>query len=335
MSAPLVIAEAGVNHNGDLDRALAMVRVAREAGADIVKFQAFRADAIASPGAAAAAYQRRNAGAERQRDMLAKLEFGMDRFAVLARACADAGIEFLATPFEADMAAPLRDLGMKRIKVASGELTNAPALRQFAALGLPVLLSTGMATLDEVEAAIRALESAGLPRREVTLLHCTSLYPAPPATANLRAIAAMRAATGCAVGYSDHTLGDHIAVAAVALGATVIEKHFTLDRTLPGPDHRASLEPAELKAMIARLRETAAALGDGVKRPQPDEWETARLVRRSWHLRRDLPAGRSLVADDLVLTRPAAGLAPDAPPIARRLVRAMRAGDPVRAEDVE
>ncbi len=335
-NSPLtVIAEAGVNHNGDRGQALAMVQAAAEAGADVVKFQAFRAQTLVSDAAQAAAYQRRNAATDRQRDLLGPLELRLDDFAIIAKACAKAGIEFMATPFEVEFLGPLVSFGMSRIKVASGEITNFPALHRFAAERLPVLLSSGMSTLQEVVAAVDTLVAAGLPKSKITVLHCTSLYPAPIAAVNLRAMAAIRESTGCEVGYSDHTLGDHVSIAAVALGATVIEKHFTLDRGLPGPDHRASLEPDELATMVRRLRETAIALGDGVKRPHPDEMDTLRLVRRSWHARRDLLPNVPLTRDDVILKRPLGGASPTLDPVGWRLKRAVAADHPVRDLDLE
>ena len=304
----LVIAEAGVNHDGDVGRAREMVAAAAAAGADAVKFQAFQAAELTAAGAATAAYQKANSGAARQIDLLGDLELDLDALAGLAEHCVRQGVEFLCTPFSASMAGDLVGMGMERIKVASGEITNLPALRHFAGFGLPVLLSTGMATLDEVGVALAALEDAGA--GAVTLLHCTSLYPAPVETANLRAMVTMAKVFARPVGYSDHTLGDEVAVAAVALGASVIEKHFTLDSTLPGPDHAASLEPEALAAMVQRLRNTACALGDGIKRPAPGEAETAEVVRRSWHARRDLSAGAVLSEADCALKRPATGLPP-------------------------
>jgi N,N'-diacetyllegionaminate synthase len=330
MTVPLVIAEAGVNHNGDLARARDMVAAAAEAGADIVKFQAFTAAGLVARGAQTAAYQAANTGKGDQVSLLGDLELSRDDFEVLAEDCRGQGIGFLATAFDIDMIEALVAMGMDRIKVASGELTNTPALRRFAQLGLPVLLSTGMATMDEVGAAVETLTVAGA--NDITLLHCTSLYPAPTDALNLRAMPAMAARFGLPVGYSDHSLGDHAAIAAVALGATVIEKHFTLDRALPGPDHKASLEPAELAAMIRKLRETAAMLGDGEKKPAPGEKETAALVRRSWHAVRDIPAGTLLTTNDLVLKRPADGLPPDECPAGRRLAVALCADQPVKAE---
>ncbi|MGE4221384.1 MAG: N-acetylneuraminate synthase family protein [Alphaproteobacteria bacterium] len=332
MTAPTVIAEAGVNHNGDLDRALAMVTAAAEAGADYVKFQAFSADKLVSHGARTAAYQADNTGETEQAALLRKLELPLDAFATIAAACRKAGIGFMATAFDVDQVEALVALGMDRIKVASGELTNTPALARFAGLGLPVLLSTGMATLDEVGEAIAVLRAHGA--QDITLLHCTSLYPAPVTALNLSAIHTMAAAFGLPVGYSDHSLGDHAAIAAVALGASVIEKHFTLDRSLPGPDHRASLEPDELGTMIRRLTETAAALGDGIKAPAPGEAETARLVRRSWHAARPLPAGTVLGPDDLTLKRPADGLPPAQSPVGKPLCRAVAADAAITAEDI-
>ncbi len=330
MNTPLVIAEAGVNHNGDLGRACEMVAAAAEAGADIVKFQAFSAASLVARGARTAAYQAANTGQDDQMRLLGDLELGQDDFAILAEACRRHRIGFLATAFDVEIVEALIGMGMDRIKVASGEITNTPALQRFARFGLPILLSTGMATTDEVAAAVGTLNKAGA--RDITLLHCTSLYPAPPEALNLRALGTMAKQFGLPVGYSDHSLGDHAAIAAVALGARVIEKHFTLDRALPGPDHKASLEPRELAEMIRKLRETAAMLGDGEKKPTPDEIETAALVRRSWHAARDIPAGTVLSAEDLVLKRPADGLAPNADPSGRRLAAALLMDDPVRHE---
>jgi len=333
MTAPLVIAEAGVNHNGDLGRARDMVAAAARAGADVVKFQAFTATGLVARGAQTAAYQAANTGKDDQISLLGGLELSRNDFEVLAEDCRRHRIGFLATAFDADIVEALVGMGMDRIKVASGEITNTPALQRFARLGLPVLLSTGMATLDEVGAAVDTLQGAGA--NEITLLHCTSLYPAPADALNLRAMSAMAARFGLPVGYSDHSLGDHAAIAAVALGAAVIEKHFTLDRSLPGPDHKASLEPRELAGMIRKLRETVAMLGDGEKKPAPGEAETAALVRRSWHAARDIPAGTLLTEGDLALKRPADGLAPNACPVGRRLFVALRADQPVKREHLE
>ncbi len=330
IASPLIIAEAGVNHNGDMARAFALVDAAVEAGADVVKFQAFRADGLVTQEAGTAAYQASNTGQSNQSELLRALELSKADFAKIADHCAKSGIEFLCTPFDVAMTGDLVAMGMKRIKIASGELTNTPALRQFAEFGLPVLLSTGMATLAEVGEALDDLHAAA---GNVTCLHCTSLYPAPMETLNLKAMGTMASTYGVPVGYSDHSLGDHAAIAALTLGACVIEKHFTLDRSLPGPDHRASLEPDELGAMITRLREIAVALGDGIKEPVPDELYTAALVRRSWHARCAMACDHTITADDVTLKRPADGLSPSQSPVGRKLTRKLAADDPIRETD--
>lgn len=332
MTVPLVIAEAGVNHNGDLGRAREMVAAASDAGADIVKFQAFTTASLVVHAARTAAYQRTNTGAEDQAGLLSRLELGHDDLTVLAEECRRHRVGFLATAFDLDMIETLIGMGMDRIKVASGELTNVLALERFGSLGLPLLLSTGMATLDEVRTAVRVLRGAGA--NDIVVLHCTSLYPAPAETLNLRAMVTMGTQLGLPTGYSDHSVGDHAAIAAIALGARVIEKHFTLDRSLPGPDHSASMEPDEFSLMVRRLHETAAMLGDGEKKPAPGEMDTAALVRRSWHAARDLPAGTVLTTDDLALKRPADGLAPAECPVGRRLGVSLATDDPVRRDSL-
>jgi len=332
MSALTIIAEAGVNHDGELSQALALVDAAAEAGADIVKFQAFRSRDLVAKDAPSAAYQKETTGAAEQREFLERLELSSDELARIADHCRSRHIEFLCTAFDAGMIQLLADMGMRRVKIASGELDNLPALACFGASGLPVLLSTGMATLDEVRLAVEALREAGA--RDITLLHCTSLYPAPMESVNLRAMQTLRDSFDLPVGYSDHTLGDHVAVAAVALGARVIEKHLTLDRTLPGPDHAASMEPADFAAMCNRLRATALALGDGVKAPAPAELEVARVARKSWHAATDLAAGALLEVGDVCLKRPATGLSATRSPVGCRLKIARAADEPIRESDI-
>ncbi|MEM9358873.1 MAG: N-acetylneuraminate synthase family protein [Pseudomonadota bacterium] len=332
MSELVIIAEAGVNHKGDLSRARDMVDCAAKAGADYINFQAFSTDHLIAKGTGTAAYQSYNTGQVSQSDLLRGLEVDTVGFTQLALACQQSGIGFMATAFDIEIVEALLTLGMDKIKIASGELTNAPALIRFAQLGCPILLSTGMASLDEVGDAVQLLQDNGV--RDITLLQCTSLYPAPAETLNLRAMTTMGQTFQLPVGFSDHSLGDHASIAAVALGACVIEKHFTLDRTLPGPDHAASLEPAELTAMIRKLRDIASMLGSGEKVPNREEAEVAALVRRSWHAAHALEAGTVLSQTDVVLKRPAHGLAPSCSPIGRTIRRDMAADEAIRSADI-
>jgi N-acetylneuraminate synthase len=314
-----IIAEAGVNHNGRLDLALALCDAARAAGADAVKFQTFRAEDVVTPSAATADYQRTNTGATSQFEMIRALELDFDAHARIAEHCAQIGIEFFSTPFSEAAVDELVTLGVRRLKLPSGELTNRPLLERAADAGLPLLVSTGMATLGEVHEAlgwIRARWAAtgrvGDAAPALTVLHCTSAYPAPADALNLRAILTLAQATGLPVGYSDHSQGVEAALAAVALGAQVIEKHLTLDQTLPGPDHSASADPSEFTRLVAGIRMVSSMLGDGVKRPQSIEANTRDVARRSVVVIRDLPAGHVLGAADLALRRPGTGLPPSA-----------------------
>ena len=306
-----MIAEAGVNHGGDLGRARELVAMAAEAGADIVKFQSFVTGRSITRDAPKADYQLATTGAtESQYEMVRRLELSRSDHEVLVEDCRRLGIEFLSTAFDAESFDLLLGLGIRRVKVASGELTNLPMLRRFGAAGLPLLVSTGMADLDEIAAALAALEAAGTTRDRVTLLHCTTEYPAPFDEVNLRAMRTLAETFGTAVGYSDHTTGIAVPIAAVALGATVIEKHVTVDRSLPGPDHRASLEPAELAAMIGAIRSVEAALGDGVKRPTASELRNRAVARKSLVAARRIRAGETFGPDDLATKRPGTGLSP-------------------------
>ena len=311
MTRTLIIAEAGVNHNGDLDLARRLIDVAATAGADIVKFQTFEADRLVTASAEKAAYQLHSSDAvESQHAMLRRLELTAPMHDELIAHCATRGIEFFSTAFDLESVKTLVELGLQSFKIPSGELTNLPYLRKIGAFGLPVLVSTGMATLGDIEAALFALEHAGTPRSHVTVLHCNTEYPTPMVDVNLRAMLTIRDAFGVRVGYSDHTLGIEIATAAVALGASVIEKHFTLDRTLPGPDHKASLEPNELAAMVAAIRNIELALGDGVKRPSPSEIANLAIARKSIVAARPIAAGEVLSADNLTVKRPGSGVSP-------------------------
>lgn len=309
----LIIAEAGVNHNGDINLARALVRVAAEAGADMVKFQTFTASKIAVVNAPKAAYQEIAVGAaESQQAMIARLELSRADHDVLVAECAAAGIRFFSTGFDEQSLDMLVDeICIDRIKVPSGEITNLPLLRHVASKHLPVILSTGMATLGEIDEAIAVLEGGGLTRAQITVLHCNTEYPTPPADVNLTAMNAMATAFGTAVGYSDHTLGIEVSVAAVALGATVIEKHFTLDRELPGPDHGASLEPDELAAMVRAIRNVEAAIaGDGIKRPSPSEAKNRPIARKSLVANTPIRAGELFSANNLATKRPGTGISP-------------------------
>jgi N-acetylneuraminate synthase len=306
-----VIAEAGVNHGGDLGRARELVAMAAEAGADIVKFQSFVTARSITRDAPKADYQVATTGAaESQYEMVRRLELSRSDHEVLVEDCRRLGIEFLSTAFDGESFDLLLGLGIRRVKIASGELTNLPMLRRFGAAGLPLLVSTGMADLDEIAAALHALEAAGAPRDRITLLHCTTEYPAPFDEVNLRAMRTLAETFGTAVGYSDHTTGIAIPIAAAALGATVIEKHVTVDRSLPGPDHRASLEPAELAAMIGAIRSVEAALGDGVKGPTASELRNRAIARKSLVAARPIHAGDVFGPEDLATKRPGTGLSP-------------------------
>lgn len=311
-----IIAEAGVNHNGSLEMALELIDVAAHAGADAVKFQTFKAEQLARPGANKAEYQHQGTDkGEDQLAMLKRLELQESAYPKLLERCHLHGIEFLSTPFDQHSAKMLAGLGMKKIKVPSGEITNLPFLQYLAGLRLPIILSTGMSTLEEVSEAIETIKSSWLKfdiRSEdyLTLLHCTSNYPAQIQDVNLRAMATMRERLNLSVGYSDHTLGITVAVAAVALGATVIEKHFTLDCTLEGPDHKASLTPSELASMVSQIRKVELALGNGDKTPRRSELPIRDVARRSVTLTRSVKAGEKITPQMLSLMRPGNGIAP-------------------------
>lgn len=334
MSAVTVIAEAGVNHNGSLELALKLVDAAADAGADIVKFQTFRADELATASATKAAYQKRNAGgSDSQREMLKALELNDEAHRRLLAHCGTRGIAFLSTPFDAGSLALLVDgLGLRRVKVGSGDMTNALMLLDIAHRDCEIILSTGMATMAEIEealgvlafgyigegqpsrAAFRAAFASPAGRRalqsKVMLLHCTSDYPANPAEINLKAMDTLAQNFGLPVGFSDHSEGIAIAIAAVGRGAVMIEKHLTLDRGLPGPDHLASIEPADLAAMVAGIRQVELALGDGVKTPMPSELKTIEVARKSLVARAGIRAGEPFTEALLGVKRPGLGLPP-------------------------
>jgi len=304
-----VIAEAGVNHNGDLDLGRALIRAAAAGGADAVKFQTFSAERLVTAFAPKAAYQtERTDPSETQQTMLKHLELGIVEHRELMDECERQGILFLSSAFDEESADLLEELGVAAYKIPSGEITTLPYLRHLASKGRCLIVSTGMSDMEEVKTAVAAMrEAADVP---MALLHCVSLYPAPAAGSNLRAMDTMRTAFGVPVGYSDHTEGIAVALAAVALGADVIEKHLTIDRGLPGPDHAASLEPGEFRTMVAGIRDVAAARGDGVKRPLPEEAETAAVARKSVVAAVEIPAGMVIRREMLTVKRPGTGMPP-------------------------
>jgi N-acetylneuraminate synthase len=322
-----VIAEAGVNHNGDVEIAERLVAVAAAAGADAVKFQTFAAERLATTQAPKAEYQREAGDAgESQYEMLRRLELSPDAHRRLMERCRQQGVLFLSTPFDEQCADLLEELGVAAFKLPSGEVTNLPFLSHVAQKGRPLIISTGMSSLADVERAVQCVEESGNP--DFVLLHCVSSYPAAAVDANLRAMRTLAEAFGKPVGFSDHTEGLEVALAAVALGACVIEKHLTLDRTLAGPDHRASAEPTEFAALVQGIRRVEQALGDGRKRPRPSEAAVAVAARRSLVAARDLSAG-TLLTEDLILSlRPGTGLPPSRRPelVGRRLRVAVAAG---------
>lgn len=310
-SKTLIIAEAGVNHNSNIQRAFQLVDAAVEAGADIVKFQTFKAEKLASNVAPKAVYQTRNTGAgETQVSMLQELELSREMHENIIAHCASLGVKFNSTGFDIDSIDMLVELGVDFLKIPSGEITNLPYLRHVGRQGKPIILSTGMATLDEIESALIELEQAGTQRSHITVLHCNTEYPTPMADVNLRAMQTIHDTFGVAVGYSDHSLGIEVPVAAVAMGATVIEKHFTLDRNLPGPDHKASLEPDELKAMVTAIRNIEQALGDGIKQPSPSEIKNIPIARKSLVAGSFIRAGEAFNETNLAVKRPGTGVSP-------------------------
>lgn len=308
MGRTLIIAEAGVNHNGSLDMAKKLVNVAKACGADVVKFQTAKLDSLVSKSAHMAEYQKKNIGIEEsQKDMLKKLLLDFDEFIELADYCKNVGIGFLSTPFDIDSIHFLNDI-QDIWKVPSGEITNYPYLVEIGKTSKKVILSTGMAEINEISSAIKVLEDNGT--KDITVLHCTTEYPTPIKDVNLRAMNTMRDTFGYPVGYSDHTQGIEVDLAAVALGATVIEKHFTLDRNLQGPDHKASLEPDELKTMVDGIRKIELALGTGVKKPSESEIKNRLVARKSIVAKKAIKAGDILTDENITTKRPGSGVNP-------------------------
>ena len=339
MSHVVIIAEAGVNHNGSLDMAMQLIDAAAEAGVDYVKFQTFKADKLVSRDAGMADYQKTNTGTdESQYEMLRKLELSAEHHEVLIAYCKKKQVEFLSTAFDLDSIDLLVSMGITLGKVPSGEITNKPYLEKMARSFERIILSTGMCTMEEITDAIGVMEANGKRRDQIMVLHCNTEYPTPMQDVNLKAMHHIASVCGTAIGYSDHTLGIEVPIAAVALGATLIEKHFTLDCTLPGPDHRASLEPAALKDMVSGIRNIELALsGDGFKKPSASEAKNMAIARKSIHLAQDCATGHVLRASDLTMMRPGDGISPmrmdDV--IGRTLKHACKANHKLSSEDFQ
>lgn len=311
MEKTIIIAEAGVNHNGSMDLSRQLIDKAVEAGVDYIKFQTFKAETLVNRSARQADYQTKNIGrSESQLEMLRRLELSFPDFVTLNEYCSEKSIKFMSTPFDPESIEFLASLGMDYMKIPSGEITNLPYLRKIAMTGIPVIMSTGMSGLGMIEDAINVFYGNGLSTDNITLLHCNTEYPTPMVDVNLRAIETLRSAFGTKVGYSDHTKGIEVPIAAVAMGASVIEKHFTLDRTLPGPDHIASLDPHELKAMVEAIRNIELAMGSSVKKVSSSEERNITVARKSIVASRDISQGEMLTEDNLTVKRPGSGISP-------------------------
>ena len=311
MNKVFIIAEAGVNHNGDMSLAKRLIDVAKEAGADAVKFQTFKAENLVSKSAKKADYQVENTGNnESQYEMIKKLELSFDDFIELKKYCDEKEIMFLSTPFDDESIEFLNNLGIEIFKIPSGEITNLPYLKKIGKLRKKVILSTGMADLGEIEDALDVLINSGTKKENITVLHANTEYPTPFEDVNLKAMQTISCAFDVDVGYSDHTMGIEVPIAAVAMGAKVIEKHFTLDRNLEGPDHRASLEPDELKAMVSAIRNIEKALGNGLKKPSRSEKKNIEVARKSIVAKRDIKKGEKFSEENLTVKRPGNGISP-------------------------
>ena len=311
MKKTVVIAEAGINHNGDISLAHHLIDVAADAGADVVKFQTFRAESLATKNAPKAEYQiSATTNGESQYAMLNRLELTQSAHELLFEHCKKRGIKFLSTAFDLESLDLLVGFDMPFYKIPSGEITNLPYLRKVGALGKEIVLSTGMCELSEIQDALHYLESAGTPREKVTVMHCTTDYPTSLADVNLRAMLQIQHACRVRVGYSDHTLGGITPIAAVAMGATMIEKHFTVDRSLPGPDHQASLTPTELRHMVDAIRNTEVLMGSPLKRPTTQEKQSMKIVRKSIVAKKEISEGELFSEENITSKRPGTGLSP-------------------------
>jgi len=332
----IIIGEIGVNHNGELKLAKDMIDVAIEAGADAVKFQTFTAEKLVTATAEKANYQKVNdEQTGSQFDMLKRLEFSREDLIACREYCQNRGIAFLSTPFDEDAVDLLSEIGVHGYKVSSGDLTNLPLLAHMAAKGKPVIISTGMANLADVEEAVETIKRSGNP--PLAILHCVSNYPAAPEEANLKAMDTLRAAFAVPIGWSDHTLGDEIAIAAIARGAEILEKHFTLDVNLPGPDHKASLNPKEFMDLTRKIRAVDLAIGTGIKQAQPSEIGTARIARRSLVAAQNIKSGEIITKDMIICKRPGTGLMPKYLPLilGKRAARDLKVDSLIDITDVQ
>ena len=311
MDKTIIIAEAGVNHNGSIELAEKLIDVAVEAGADYVKFQTFKAETLVTQAADKAEYQKGLTGAdETQFDMIKKLELDKEAHEELIDYCKQIDIQFLSTAFDNDSIDLLDELNIPLFKIPSGEITNLPYLRHIGKMGKPIIISTGMSRLDEVRDALNILIESGAEKEKITILHCNTEYPTPMKDVNLKAMLTIKDELGVNIGYSDHTLGIEVPIAAVAMGATVIEKHFTLDRNMPGPDHRASLEPGELRAMVVAIRNIEKAMGGGEKKPSSSETKNIAVARKSIVAKTSIKKGELFTEENLTVKRPGTGISP-------------------------
>ena len=307
----IIIAEAGVNHNGSIELAEKLIDVAAEAGADFVKFQTFKAETLVTQTADKAEYQKEITNTdESQFEMIKKLELDRKTHEELINYCKTKDIQFLSTAFDHDSIDLLDELNIPLFKIPSGEITNLPYLRHIGKMGKPIIMSTGMSTLDEVRNALNILIESGAEKEQITILHCNTEYPTPMKDVNLKAMLTIKDELGVNIGYSDHTLGIEVPIAAVAMGATVIEKHFTLDRNMPGPDHAASLEPEELKAMVTAIRNIEKAIGDGIKKPSSSETKNISVARKSIVAKKSIKKGELFTEENLNVKRPGTGVSP-------------------------
>ena len=313
MNRVLIIAEAGVNHNGDLDNAFKLIDAAVDAGVDYVKFQTFKSENLVSKSAKKADYQIQNTGnsTDSQYEMLKKLELSHENHELLINYCKQKNIQFFSTAFDLDSLQYLKEIGLDLVKIPSGEITNLPYLRKAAQLFNKVILSTGMCTMEDIEATINVFLAENISKDNITILHCNTEYPTPMNDVNLKAMLSIQQEFGTEIGYSDHTLGIEIPVAAVALGASVIEKHFTLDNTMEGPDHAASLEPLQLKEMVKAIRNIEQAIsGDGLKKPSASEMKNIEIARKSIVASTTISKGEIFTGENVTIKRPGTGISP-------------------------